>query len=610
MRASTTQTLLDLAVAGISFAVPRLLGASPQIAAATAAIAIGRAGYSMIARAREDRSVAGSSQATPSLELASGLAVSAVPVLMRSRLSPAMFAFAVGGCALEALLRKYTDQAADYDGHSLGIGGVNTGTTTQLPGEGRSSASVPAELQVTEAEPLDSLKVGLGVALPTVAMGPITRRPTMMMLAETFDIAGLGALTLRSLRDKYGSGPLMVQMPFRHQAVILDPEDLRRVIDGSPDPFALASVSKQAALAHFEPKSSLISHGPERTARRRLNEETLEQHSPIHSLAENFLPIVEEEAQRILQDAKEVGELRWDEFSKGWFSMVRRVVFGEAARHDSRISYLMSKLRSDGNWAFLKPVDTELRAELHHRIRGYLDNAEPGCLAAIMAAKASSKVESPENQIPQWLFAFDPAGMATYRGLALLARHPKEMERAYEESTGNVSEYNPHRPFLRATILESLRLWPTTPMILRQTTEETKWENGIMPAHTSILIYAPLFHRDETNLPFAHEFYPQVWIDDDPEVQGAPPSAWPLVPFSGGPGICPGRNLVLMLTSAMLAALIGDRTFELKDPHRLIPGELPGTLNHFTLTFDIQGFRNELKNAPMTDVAAGSGVHG
>ncbi|MEX0791901.1 MAG: cytochrome P450 [Pirellulaceae bacterium] len=598
MRASTTQTLLDLAVTGISFAMPRLLGASPQIAAATAAIAIGRAGYLLISRAREERGSASSSEATSGLEMAGGLAVTAVPVLMRSRLSPAMFAFAVGGCALEALLSKYTDPAPDHDGHSLGLRGVNSGTTAQLPGENQSSASVPAELQVPEAEILDSLKVGLGVALPTLAMGPIMRRPTMMMWAETLDLAGLGVLTLRSLRDKYGDGPLMVQMPFRHQAVILDPEDLRRVIDGSPEPFALASVAKQAALAHFEPKSSLISHGAERTARRRLNEETLEQHSPIHSLAENFLPIVEEEAQRILKDANEVGELRWDEFSKGWFSMVRRVVFGEAARHDTRISYLMSKLRSDGNWAFLKPIDTDLRAELHHRIRGYLDRAEPGSLVAKMAAKATSEVESPENQIPQWLFAFDPAGMATYRGLALLARHPQEMQRAYEESTGNVSEYNPHRPFLRATILESLRLWPTTPMILRQTTEETKWENGILPAHTGILIYTPLFHRDETTLPFAHQFYPQVWIDDDPEVQGAPPSDWPLVPFSGGPGICPGRNLVLLLTSAMLAALIGDRTFELKDPQRLIPGDLPGTLNHFTLTFDVQGFRNELAGPP------------
>jgi hypothetical protein len=64
-------------------------------------------------------------------------------------------------------------------------------------------------------------------------------------------------------------------------------------------------------------------------------------------------------------------------------------------------------------------------------------------------------------------------------------------------------------------------------------------------------------------------------------------AAWPLVPFSGGPGIFPGRNVVLFLTSAMLAALIGERTLRLKDAYRMPPGCLPGTLDNYTLRFDL-----------------------
>lgn len=90
----------------------------------------------------------------------------------------------------------------------------------------------------------------------------------------------------------------------------------------------------------------------------------------------------------------------------------------------------------------------------------------------------------------------------------------------------------------------------------------------------------------------------RVWVQDDPEVQGRPPRAWPFVPFSGGSGVCPGRNVVLLLTSGMLAALIGDRTVRLKDAHRLPPGQLPGTLDNYTLRFEIDAATHPAATPP------------
>lgn len=110
-----------------------------------------------------------------------------------------------------------------------------------------------------------------------------------------------------------------------------------------------------------------------------------------------------------------------------------------------------------------------------------------------------------------------------------------------------------------------------------------------MPANTGVLIYTPYFHRDDQNLAYAHTFNPDLWINDDPEVKGHPPREWPFVPFSGGPAHCPGQNLVLLLTSGMLASLIRDRTFHLSDPHRMRPGRLSSAQDHFTLRFAVQG---------------------
>lgn len=446
----------------------------------------------------------------------------------------------------------------------------------------------------------DTLSITTGVFLPTIAKGPIIRRPRIVHRAERKDLDAKAVQRLQRMRERYGNGPLMLRVPGRNQAVTLAAQHVRRILEQTPEPFATASTEKQAALAHFEPRVSLISHGPEREARRRLNEQTLEDRCPVHHIADAMLPVVDEEARYLLNRVEKIGgELRYDDFYEAWFRVVRRIVFGDAARDDTEITELMETLRSHGNWAFLRPKRTDLRNRLHERIAEYLDKSEPGSLSAIMAEKAKATVQEPENQIPQWLFAFDPAVIATHRALGLLATHADMMDRARSETRSGSAVDMPQRPFLRAAVLESLRLWPTTPMVLRQTTRETQWENGIMPEQTGILIFAPYFHRDEARIPFAHSFNPDVWIEDDPQVQGDMPTQWPFIPFSGGTGRCPGRNVVLLLTSGMLAALIGERQIAMKDANRLDPSKpLPGTLDNHTMRFEMkEGVRTSARQS-------------
>lgn len=137
-------------------------------------------------------------------------------------------------------------------------------------------------------------------------------------------------------------------------------------------------------------------------------------------------------------------------------------------------------------------------------------------------------------------------------------------------------------PLLRACVLESLRLWPTTPAVLRDRTRVTTWKTGVLPAHTGILIFAPLFHRDDRRLPYADRFSPELWLRERTSED------WPLIPFSAGPAICPGRNLVLLVTSSMLAALLERHDLRLRPATRLDRRHpLPGTLDPFTLNFHV-----------------------
>lgn len=133
-------------------------------------------------------------------------------------------------------------------------------------------------------------------------------------------------------------------------------------------------------------------------------------------------------------------------------------------------------------------------------------------------------------------------------------------------------------------VLESLRLWPTSPLILRETTSPTEWSAGEIQARTGIVIFAPFFHRDDERLPFADRFLPELWLDETPA------EGWPLIPFSEGPAACPGRNLVLLLCSGMLAAILDNARVRLVNATRLRGSEKPpATLNHFGLRFELEG---------------------
>lgn len=426
----------------------------------------------------------------------------------------------------------------------------------------------------------ETLGVFADVVLPTLAKGVIIRRPAVVAMAARLDLDRRAIRRVQRLRDTYGAGPLMLRIPVRNQALILDPQQVHRVLDESPEPFATASSEKRAALSHFQPAGVLISHGPDRADRRRFNEQVLDTGSPLHRLAARFDTVIAEEAGLLLGAVRHREVLAWDDFALAWFRVVRRIVLGDGARDDHELYALINRLRGDANWAFFKAKRRGLREQFYARLQPYLDRAEPGSLAEVIAVTPATAVTAPAQQVPQWLFAFDPTGMTTFRTLAVLATHPAHAERVQAELRERAGQPRPDFPYLRACVLDTLRLWPTTPMVLRQTTRETQWETGTMPAQTGVMIFAPFFHRDEARLPEANRFAPELWLERRDN------NDYPLIPFSGGPAMCPGRNLVLLAASAMLARLLDGRSARLLAGASLDPARpLPATLNNYGLRF-------------------------
>jgi cytochrome P450 len=435
--------------------------------------------------------------------------------------------------------------------------------------------------EVPRATVGESLLVLGEVVAPLLARGVIVRRPRAVNLADRLeaDVRAIGRL--KALRERYGPGPVLLRAPVRDFAVILAAEDVHRVLDQTPDPFTPASAEKKAALRHFEPHVSLISEGAERADRRRVNEDALDTPHAVHGMAAAFVGKIREEAAALLDAVdRDGGTLTWDRYVEGWTRAVRRVVLGDAARDDHALTDLLTDLRRQANFSFLAPRKRDTRRRFFRQLQGHLDRAEPDSLAAALAATPTTDRSEPAHQVPQWLFAYDAAAWASYRTLALLAGHPDQRSRAGEELAGlDLGQPQP-LPYLRGSFLESLRLWPTTPAVLRDTTRETTWATGTLPSGAGLLIFAPFFHRDDEHVEGAHRFVPERWFD------GYRAPDWPLIPFSAGPGECPARNLVLFTASTMLASLLEHRTPDLVDRDRLGPPDhLAATLSPFDLEF-------------------------
>ncbi|WP_338890187.1 cytochrome P450 [Rhodococcus sovatensis] len=421
------------------------------------------------------------------------------------------------------------------------------------------------------------------LGFPPVAAGVIARRRVAMKILEKFDADSIALKTVTKLRAEFGSGPVELDIPGRTVVVVLDPDDASNILDDTPARFTAANREKRSALAPFQPRGLLISNDRARRSRRPVNEAALETPETLHSMARPFATAIDEEMSSFVVESRRNPEFDAGQFTSVWWCAVRRITLGDAARDDSSLTDALWTLRTAGNWSYFFPNRHRLRDRFFDGLYNYAENVEENSLLAALDSRARGAATDPVGQIPHWLFAFDAAGIATIRAFALLVTHPEQMAEARREIDG-ADPKSPHPlPFLRSCVLESLRLWPTTPTILRDSVVDTYWGDDRMKIRSgsAFLIYTPAFHRDTHTLDYADSFLPSVWLDGRAESQRG------FLPFSSGPAGCPGRNIALFAASTALAQLVaGFGNYRLTSTPQLTPSyPMPATFDHFGLNF-------------------------
>ncbi|MFE1467079.1 MULTISPECIES: cytochrome P450 [Nocardiopsis] len=432
------------------------------------------------------------------------------------------------------------------------------------------------------------------VLLPNLARGVIVRRPLMTGLVAGLDADRRAVSLLRGLRERHGDDPLPLRLAGRRLALVLSPQDVGRLLRETPEPFSPGGMEKRGALSHFQPHGVLISDHDARPGRRAANVAALVPGQTIHPDGDVVAGQADDEALALRLALRSGEVLDWRRFADSFHAMARRVVFGSFAAQDRRTTELLHTLRSRANWAYAAPADHAAREEFLGRVRANIERAAPGSLAArLVAGSAAAKSAAgcphggdgqgadvhPEDQVAHWLFAFDAAAVAAFRSLALLTSLSPGAHAAREEADGREGL---DLPLLRATVRESVRLWPTTLMVIRESTRETAWREEVFEAGTAFLVVSSYFHRDSSRLPYADAFEPEVWLDGRAEAEPG------IVPFSYGPAGCAARDLVPLTVSLFLRALLRGRNLTRVDAGGPLPASgLPASLNHFALRFSL-----------------------
>ena len=436
---------------------------------------------------------------------------------------------------------------------------------------------------------LENVRFTLTYLLPSVLRGIVIPLPFWAEVATRFD-TGRGVATVERLTERYSGRPVMVRSVLGRTLIVLAAGDVRRVLESPVSVYGLNAAEKRRLFSPFAPDALNASPPDLHAERRPFNEAVLDYGHEPHRLAERFLRVVHEEVAAMLVD---VGVLDYERSLAAFRRIARRCALGDAAADDTELSQEHSRLRVEGDWLGLtvwnRRRNSRLRASMDRRIQRYVAAAEPGTLVSLFTSAPSEAQTRPNGQVPFWLMALDAVRVAVFNALALLATDPAARERALAEIRMADTTHGPGTvaaladlAFVRACLLDSVRLWPAAPMLVRVTAAETEWYGVTLPIGARVLIPVAAHHR-ASRLPHANRFAPDLWLD------GSADADWQMNVFSRGGAQCAGRNLALLLGTASLAELLRQREFELLSPKLAPDRPLPYGINPLNVRFAIRG---------------------
>jgi cytochrome P450 len=161
---------------------------------------------------------------------------------------------------------------------------------------------------------------------------------------------------------------------------------------------------------------------------------------------------------------------------------------------------------------------------------------------------------------------------------ALIAAHPPAQDAARAEVVAtDLSDPAAvdRMTYLEGCLREAMRLWPTTPLIVRKARRDADLQGHRVREGAQVVIHNGFNHRNVETVPEPDRFRPERWE----------PGVWDyrFNPMSNGPQVCAGRELVLFLGKAVLGRLFVAHGWTLTAPSLAADRPVPHAFDHSAL---------------------------
>jgi cytochrome P450 len=442
---------------------------------------------------------------------------------------------------------------------------VREGAGTRAPGGGG----------LADASLREALSVLATGVVPTLVRGLFAPRRGAMKLLTRVDADGRAIAVLTALRRRYdGQG---VRLLGGRLIVLWGAEAIREVLDRSAELFASDAGAKAKGMSHFQPDALTLSRGANWRDRREFNETVLASREPVHPDGRRFVEVVADEVDRM-----PLGQmLEWCDWERLFDLITLRVIFGDRARCDQRLTGLLETLMRKANRLVgLKLGDDyyELYGELERRVAA----PGPGSLLARIGDAPHGDRTRVVQQIPHWMFAMrDTLAANAYRALAAIVADPA-VERRVREGMIGADLCDPRAidgmSYMGGCLHEAMRLWPTTPLLAREAVHDLALVGEHVPAGTQILIVNAFNHRDPDHVEDADRLVPERW-------RASEMRDYRFNHLSNGSQECPGGPLVLLLGRAAIAQVLSRWTLTLNEPALPAGGPMPAMFDFYSARF-------------------------
>jgi hypothetical protein len=402
-----------------------------------------------------------------------------------------------------------------------------------------------------------------------------TRRPGWSWLLDRALSDPQGVRLVSELRRRYGSDYLWLDVFRKPSLLVLDLRGIRQILDSSPEVYGPPDL-KVRGMSHFQPEAVTVSIGDDWRRRRAFTDEVLASGVPIHPRASEFLGVVASATGPLT--APVAPAVRWRDLHEAFRKITTGVVFGPFVEADSVLARLDHLMRRANRIA--GRTDTPERNALHNGIRARVTDPRAGGLAAVACPHLAPDDPLPvAGQVPHWLFAMrDTLATHCANTLALVAAHAEAQERICAEVAGtdlsDPAGVN-RMVYLEGSLREAMRLWSTTPLIVRKALRDDELGGHPVPAGSQVIIHNGFNHRSSDAIADPDRFQPEIW----------PQGVWDyrFNSMSNGPQACAGRELALFLGKAVLGRLFERHGWRLRRPTLDSRAPIPQAFDHRAL---------------------------